>query len=89
MIRVLGSLAGFEPRVAHRADSLELVQDMIVAGLGVGLLPADQPVMRGMTLQSLHQPQVMLRAYAAIRRGRPSWPPLALVLDLIERGFQA
>jgi hypothetical protein len=42
-----------------------------------------------MTLQSLHHPQVMLRAYAAIRRGRPAWPPLALVLDLIQRGFQA
>jgi DNA-binding transcriptional LysR family regulator len=89
VIRVLGSLAGFEPNVAHRADSLELVQDMIVAGLGVGLLPAGQPAMRGMTLQPLHHPQVMLRVFAAIRRGRPAWPPLALVLDLIQRGFPA
>jgi len=89
VVRVLGSLAGFEPHVAHRADSLGLVQDMIVAGLGVGLLPAGQPAMKGMTLQSLNHPQVMLRAYAAIRRGRPAWPPLALVLDLIQRGFPA
>jgi DNA-binding transcriptional LysR family regulator len=89
VIRVLGSLAGFEPRVAHRADSLELVQDMIVGGLGVGLLPAGQPATKGMALQPLHHPQVMLRAYAAIRRGRPAWPPLALVLDLIQRGFPA
>src|SRR3984957_17619657 len=87
VIRVLGSLAGFEPRVAHRADSLELVQDMIVAGLGVGLLPAGQPAMKGMSLQPLHHPQVMLRAHAAIRPGRAAWPPLALVLDLIQRGF--
>ena len=89
VLRVLGSLAGFEPRVAHRADSLELVQDMIVAGLGVGLLPSGQPAMRGMTLQTLHHPPVMLRAYAAIRPGRAAWPPLALVLDLIQRGFTA
>src|ERR1700735_5470066 len=89
VLRVLGSLAGFEPRVAHRADSLELVQDMIVAGLGVGLLPAGQPVMRGMTLQTLHHPPVMLRAYASIRPGRAAWPPLALVLDLIQREFPA
>jgi len=32
---------------------------------------------------------VMLRTYAAIRRGRPAWPPLALVLDLIPQGFPA
>ena len=89
VLRVLGSLAGFEPRVAHRADSLELVQDMIVAGLGVGLLPSGQPAMRGMTLQTLRHPPVMLRAYAAIRPGRAAWPPLALVLDLIQRGFPA
>ena len=36
----VASLAGFAPRVVHRADSLELVEDLIVAGLGVGLLPA-------------------------------------------------
>ena len=89
VLRVLGSLAGFEPRVVHRADSLELVQDMIVAGLGVGLLPSGQPAMRGMTLQTLHHPPVMLRAYAAIRPGRAAWPPLALVLDLIQREFPA
>jgi len=89
VIRVVGSLAEFEPHIAHRADSLELVQDMIIAGLGVGLLPASQPAVKGVALQPLHHPQVMLRAYAAIRRGRPAWPPLALVLDLIQRGFPA
>jgi DNA-binding transcriptional LysR family regulator len=88
-VRLLASLAGFEPRIAHRADSLELVQDMIVAGLGVGLLPAGQPAGAGITLQNLHHPRVTMRAYAAIRRGRPAWPPLALVLDLIQRGFPA
>ena len=83
VIRIVGSLAGFQPHVAHRADSLELVQDMILAGLGVGLLPATQPAIRGVTLQRLHHPQVMLRAYAAVRRGRAAWPPLALVLGLL------
>ena len=47
VVRPLASLAGFEPRIAHRADSLELVQDLIVAGLGVGLLPAEMPLREG------------------------------------------
>ncbi|MBV9203991.1 MAG: LysR family transcriptional regulator [Actinobacteria bacterium] len=85
VVRVVASLAGFQPRIAHRADSLELVQDMILAGLGVGLLPAAQPASRGVTLQRLHHPDVTLRAYAAIRRGRSAWPPLALVLRLLQR----
>ena len=84
VVRTVASLAGFVPRVVHRADSLELVQDMILAGLGVGLLPADQPVARGVGLRRLHDPDVTLRAYAVTRLGRAAWPPLALVLRLLE-----
>src|SRR5579859_3493661 len=76
-VRVIASLAGFEPRVSHRADSLDLVQDMILAGLGVGLLPASRTV-RGVTLRRLRQPEVILRSYAVTRRGYDAWPPLAL-----------
>ena len=43
----IAALAGFVPRFTHRADSLELVQDLIVAGLGVGLLPAAEPLRDG------------------------------------------
>ena len=68
-------------RVAHRVDSLDLVQDLIRAGLGVALLPADQPPRPGVTLLPLRDPDVRLRSYAVTRRGRADWPPLALVLD--------
>src|SRR4051812_9283291 len=83
VVRVLASLAGFEPEIAHHADSLELVQDLIVAGLGVGLLPADQPPVAGVALVPLRDPAVTLRSYAVTRRGRATWPPLALVARLL------
>ena len=70
---------------AYEADPdlrLDLVQEMIVAGLGVGLLPASRAV-RGVTLRRLRQPEVILRSYAVTRRGHDIWPPLALVLRLI------
>jgi DNA-binding transcriptional LysR family regulator len=84
VVRLIGSLAGFEPEIAHHADSLELVDDLIVARLGVGLLPADRPPAEGVRLVPLHDPPVMLRAYAVTRRGRENWPPLALVAGLLE-----
>jgi DNA-binding transcriptional LysR family regulator len=86
VVRTLAAMAGFEPAVAHRADSLDLVQDMIVAGLGVALLPADLPPPPGVRLLPLADPEVSLRSYAVIRRGRATWPPLALVLDVLSRG---
>src|SRR4051794_4994762 len=85
VVRTVASLAGFRPRIAHRADSLDLVQDMIVAGLGVALLPAEQPTRPGVVLRALTGPDVMLRSYAVTRRGRESWPPLALLLRLLRR----
>jgi DNA-binding transcriptional LysR family regulator len=80
VIRVIASMAGFEPRVTHQSDSLDLVEDLILQGMGVGLLPADRPVRAGVTLLPLTSPDVKLRAYARARAGRTAWPPLALIL---------
>ena len=82
-VRTVASLAGFEPRVVHRADSLELVQDMIAEGLGVGLLPVALTTIPAVAVQPLERPAVILRSYAVSRRGRAVWPPLALVLRLL------
>lgn len=86
VVRTIASMAGYEPAIVHRADSLELVQDLIVAGLGVALLPANRPVADGVRLIPLANPDATLRAYTAVRRGRSAWPPLALVLDLLTAG---
>ena len=89
VVRTLASLAGFEARIAHRVDSLELVQDLVVAGLGVGLIPADQPTRPGVAVLPLRDPEVRLRAYAVVRRGRSVWPPLALMLDRLRAEVSA
>jgi DNA-binding transcriptional LysR family regulator len=83
VVRLLASTAGFEPRMTHEADSLDLVEDLVVAGLGVGLLPVGRPVREGVRVLELRDPQVRLRCRAVTRRGRASWPPLALVLGAL------
>jgi DNA-binding transcriptional LysR family regulator len=83
VVRTIASLAGYEPRIAHRVDSLELVQELILAGLGVGLLPADGRHVEGVRLVALRHPEVTLRSYAVTRPGRESWAPLRLVTDLL------
>ncbi len=86
VVRALAHTAGFEPRVTHRADSLDLVHDMVVAGMGVGLLPADGAARPGVRVVPLADPELRLRAYAVTRRGRDHWPPVAAVLDLLDGG---
>ena len=80
-VRTLASLAGFTPRIAHEIDSLDLVEDLIVTGYGVGLLPIDRPTHPDVTVLPLSDPKVVMTAYAATRRGRSTWPPLRVVLD--------
>jgi len=84
IIRTLASMAGFTPRIVHQADSLDLVQDMITAGLGVGLLPLGQLTGAGVRILPLTAPDVELRAYAVARHGRLNWPPLTLVTGLLQ-----
>ena len=86
VLRTLASMAGFTPRVVHRIDSLELVDDLVAAGLGVALLPRDRTSRRGVRVLSLSDPPVRLRAYAVTRRGRDQWPPLRAVLARLAQG---
>ncbi len=81
VVLTLASLAGFTPRIAHRVDSLDLVEDLILSGLGVGLLPSAYQPRTGIELAPLSSPDVILRCYAVTRRGRRAWPPVRLLLD--------
>lgn len=80
-VRTLAALAGFTPRIAHEIDSLELVEDLIVAEYGVGLLPTGRPTGAGVKVVPLLDREVVLTAYAVTRVGRTTWPPLRAVLD--------
>ncbi len=83
-VRTLAALAGFTPRIWHQIDSLDLVEDLIEAGYGVGLLPAGRPPRAGVTVLPLAEPEVVMTAYAVTRRGRSTWPPLRLLLDRLQ-----
>jgi DNA-binding transcriptional LysR family regulator len=88
-VRTLAALAGFTPRIAHQIDSLELVEDLVVAGYGVGLLPIGRPTGAGVKVVPLTDPEVILTAYAVTRVGRSTWPPLRAVLDRLRPARRA
>jgi DNA-binding transcriptional LysR family regulator len=81
VLRTVASMAGFAPRVVHHVDALELVDDLVIAGRGVALLPHGRTPRRGVSVRVLTEPRARLRAYAVTRRGREQWPPLRAVLD--------
>lgn len=80
-LRTLASMAGFIPRIVHRIDSLELMEDLIVSGHGIGLLPRGRATRRGVRVLPLTDPPVVLRCYAVTRHGRDQWSPLRVLLE--------
>lgn len=89
VLRAIGAMADFEPLLTHTADSLDLVEDLIVAGLGVGLLPAAKPTRAEVRLLPLTDPCVTLRAFTVTRRGHAGWPALSLVLRMLVAAEQS
>lgn len=89
VLHTLASMAGFSPRVVHRIDSLELVEDLIVAGHGIGLLPCAPVARPGVRLLPLNDPTVTLRVYAVVRRGREQWPPVRVLLETLSGDQEA
>lgn len=83
VVRVLGSMAGVTPVFRHQADSLDLVEDLVIAGLGIGLLPLDRRARAGVEVLPLTDPVVELRAWGLLRRGRTRWSAAALILDAL------
>jgi DNA-binding transcriptional LysR family regulator len=80
-LRAVTSLAGFTPRITHQIDILELVEELVVAGYGVGLLPLQRAARDGVKVLPLPAPGVVMTAYAVTRHGRSAWPPLRVILD--------
>jgi DNA-binding transcriptional LysR family regulator len=78
--------AGFSPRIAHRADDALLLQTLVRAGLGIGLLPA--LACRGSTgvrFAEVIPPPPSRHVSALIRRGAARRPALAATLDAFRR----
>ena len=81
----LCGLAGFKPRMVHRADSYELLGQMVAAGLGVAFVPALALAHApdGVACQRLAGIPVRRRIFLLTRPGRADCPPVAMVRTLI------
>jgi DNA-binding transcriptional LysR family regulator len=76
--------AGFSPRVTHRADEALLLQALVAAGLGVGLLPTlartDPP---GVHYATAVPAPPRRQVIALVRRGAARRPALAVTLEAL------
>jgi DNA-binding transcriptional LysR family regulator len=80
-------LAGFTPRIVHRADDAVLFQSLVGAGLGVGLLPALACTPSNDIRFANARPAPPRRHVSAlVRRGAARRPALGAALDALRPG---
>jgi DNA-binding transcriptional LysR family regulator len=83
LIHRVGARFGAQPVVAHRIDSLQLLTDVVRAGLGVALIAANGPRPPGVRYVDLHGAAGVRCGYALTRPGRERWPANAALIEAI------
>ena len=79
----LCALAGWVPRIRHRADDLDLVVDLVRAGAGVSVLVADSIQATRVRTVALDLARAERRMWSVVRAGTQAWPATAVVVELV------
>lgn len=85
LVRRVCALAGWEPRVRHRADSLDLVVDLVLARHGVCLISAEARESARLQTVPLSFVSVQQRMWSVVRDGAEEWPATRAVIDAVRR----
>ncbi|MGC0416406.1 LysR family transcriptional regulator [Embleya sp. AB8] len=80
LVSRLCGIAGFRPRIAHRADSLDLILDFVAADLGVAVVPSFAPIRPGVRHVAMPGIEVERRMFAITRPGGQFRPGVELVV---------
>ncbi|WP_439680098.1 LysR family transcriptional regulator [Embleya sp. MST-111070] len=83
LVSRLCGIAGFRPRIAHRADSLDLILDFVAADLGVAVVPSFAPPRSGVRYVPMPGIEVERRMFAITRPGGHLRPGVELVVDRV------
>ncbi|KIH96495.1 LysR family transcriptional regulator [Streptomonospora alba] len=80
LVRRMCAGAGFAPRIRHRIDNLEIVEQVVAAGMGVGVMPKlAAAARRGVVHSPLGELGGTRRISLASSTGGWSWRPIALL----------
>jgi len=83
LLRRVAARYGAAPRIAHRIDSLDLLVQLVAAGLGVALVADDGPRAPGVRYLDLHREAGTRCGRALTRPGRERWRANAVVVEAV------
>lgn len=82
----LCALGGWTPVIRHRADSLDVVADLILAGQGISVMVADAGAAQRVRTVPLELGAIERRMWSVVRAGSLHWPATAVVVNHVLAG---
>ncbi|MFL1426915.1 MULTISPECIES: LysR family transcriptional regulator [unclassified Nocardiopsis] len=81
--------AGFTPRIVHRIDNLELFEELVAAGVGVGVVPRlSAATRRGVAHAPLGELGGVRQVYLAGRTGGWAWRPIRVLARYLHQAAE-
>lgn len=84
VLRSLAVISGVQPRITQRVNDFRVVEEMVLAGLGVALLPRYVLTVNTLVRKPLHGVQAARRIEAVTRAGASTRPAIAAVLTILQ-----
>ncbi|MGY4711054.1 LysR family transcriptional regulator [Mycolicibacterium sp. CBM1] len=83
VLRSLGATSGVHPRIVQRVNDFRVVEELVLAGVGIALLPRHVLTARELTRRPLSGVRIGRRIEAVTRAGSTSRPAVAAVVDIL------
>jgi DNA-binding transcriptional LysR family regulator len=86
--RSLATISGVNPRIVQRVNDLRVVEELVLAGIGIALMPRYSPTVRGLVRKPLGGVHAARRIEAVTRTGAATRPAVAVAIDLLKNVAQ-
>ena len=84
VLRSLATISGVNPRIVQRVNDLRVVEELVLAGIGIALMPRYSPTVRGLVRKPLSGVHAARRIEAVTRTGAATRPAIAVVIDILK-----
>jgi DNA-binding transcriptional LysR family regulator len=84
VLRSLSAITGVSPRIVQRVNDFRVVEELVLAGVGIALLPRYALTVRDLIRRPLGGVRAARRIEAVTRAGAISRPAVAAVVDILE-----
>lgn len=85
VLRSLAAVSGVQPRIVQRVNDFRVVEELVMAGVGMALLPRYVVTARNLIRKPLSGVRIARRIEAVTRVGATSRPAVAAVINILKR----